>query len=190
MRLLTSLLIWICAMWSVNTKRLYLTLCLCALLSACSSTNKAPVPQTNQQSSPQLHSPPSSPVVDKQSAIIAKLNAQHQEWRGTKHQLGGLSKYGVDCSGFVYLTFLQKFSINLPRTTQLQSKQGSYIPRQQLKAGDLVFFKTGIKVRHVGIYIDNNQFLHASTSKGVMISNLDNRYWNKAYWQARRISSL
>ena len=119
--------------------------------------------------------------------IKKRLYAQHKQWQGTRYQLGGLSKKGIDCSGFVFLTFKEQLGISLPRTTKQQVKSGTTITRSQLKAGDLVFFKTSIKVRHVGIYIEHGKFLHASTSKGVMISNLNNNYWHKAYWKAVRI---
>ncbi len=68
-----------------------------------------------------------------------------------------------------------------------QRKLGFAVKKSQLKVGDLLFFKTGWSSRHVGIYIGNNEFMHASTSQGVMISSLDNSYWKQKYWQARRL---
>lgn len=121
------------------------------------------------------------------STTNAKLTAQHREWRGTPYKYGGLSKRGVDCSGFVHLTYRDRFGINLPRSTELLSKTGTPISQRQLVIGDLVFFRTGGSKRHVGIYMGNRQFLHASTSKGVMISSLDNVYWRDKYWKAQRI---
>ena len=85
---------------------------------------------------------------------------------------------------------LQKFGIDVPRSTEYQSQVGQSIKKHQLRAGDMVFFKTGVKVRHVGIYIDKGDFIHASSSKGVMISNLDNPYWSSAYWKAKRLQYL
>jgi cell wall-associated NlpC family hydrolase len=122
-----------------------------------------------------------------QSQVSSALHTQYNGWQGTPYRLGGLSKKGIDCSGFVYLTFKQRFGITLPRTTKAQVKQGDKISRRKLKPGDLVFFKTGWRTRHVGIYIGNGKFLHASTSKGVIISKLDNVYWKKKYWRAQRI---
>jgi len=119
--------------------------------------------------------------------IKTQLYAQYNAWKGVRYQLGGLSKKGIDCSGFVRITFKEKFAIPLPRTTQQQARQGFEIPRSQLKAGDLVFFKTESNIRHVGIYIENGQFLHASTSKGVMISTINNSYWQKRYWKVTRL---
>jgi cell wall-associated NlpC family hydrolase len=64
---------------------------------------------------------------------------------------------------------------------------GQAIQRERLRAGDLVFFKTGLFTRHVGMYIDDGDFLHVSSSNGVMVSNLEDLYWKRTYWQARRI---
>ncbi|MBM6550909.1 C40 family peptidase [Marinomonas ostreistagni] len=119
--------------------------------------------------------------------VSQRLYQQHQEWRGTPYVWGGMSKRGVDCSGFVHLTLEQQFATRIPRTTAQQSQTGFAIPSADLRAGDLVFFKTGSKARHVGIYIEDGQFLHASSSRGVMISRLDNVYWKEHYWHARRL---
>ena len=90
--------------------------------------------------------------------------------------------------GFVYLTYRDNFSIQLPRTTEQQLQRGVKVNTQaDLKAGDLVFFKTGIWQRHVGIYLEKRKFLHVSTKKGVIISHLDNPYWKKRYWSAIRV---
>ncbi len=125
--------------------------------------------------------------LQKKSTVTKGLYSQHREWKGVKYRMGGLNKRGVDCSGFVYLTFKSKLGIKLPRTTKAQARLGKEVEKSRLKAGDLVFFKTSYKVRHVGIYIENGKFLHASTSRGVMISRLDNVYWKKKYWKARRV---
>ncbi|NOQ68939.1 MAG: hypothetical protein GQ573_02320 [Gammaproteobacteria bacterium] len=115
------------------------------------------------------------------------LNQQYKDWRHVPHRMGGMSKKGIDCSGLVYLTYRTKFGFDMPRSTEYQSKVGRSIQQDQLRAGDMVFFKTGIKTRHVGMYIDKGDFLHASSSKGVMISNLKNPYWTRAYWKAQRV---
>ncbi|MDH3343205.1 MAG: NlpC/P60 family protein [Gammaproteobacteria bacterium] len=116
-----------------------------------------------------------------------KLYAQLNEWKGTEYEMGGLDKDGVDCSGFVYNTFRTKLGINIPRSTELQITTGKTVSKDKLRAGDLVFFKTSKKVRHVGIYIEKNKFLHASTSKGVMISKLNNVYWKSKFLKAKRL---
>ncbi len=100
-----------------------------------------------------------------------------------------LTPRGVDCSGFVVRTFRDKFALQLPRETREQAEIGTRIDKRDLLPGDLVFFKTGSGESglHVGIYDTDNQFIHASTSQGVTRSSLDNVYWNKKFWQARRI---
>ena len=119
--------------------------------------------------------------------VKEQLYLQYQQWKGTNYKMGGLSKQGIDCSGFVYITYLEKLGIELPRTTELQSRIGKEVKRVELRAGDLVFFKTGPKVRHVGMYLENDTFLHASTKVGVTISTLNGHYWRTKYWHARRV---
>lgn len=119
--------------------------------------------------------------------VYRKLMSHYRDWKGVRYEMGGLSKRGVDCSGFVLTAFQSKLGMNIPRSTELQSQVGVKVKRNQLKTGDLVFFKTSYKVRHVGIYLEDGDFMHASSSRGVMISNLSNVYWNNKYWKARRI---
>ncbi|MDO6805545.1 NlpC/P60 family protein, partial [Wenyingzhuangia sp. 1_MG-2023] len=100
----------------------------------------------------------------------------------------GLSRQGIDCSGLVYLTYRDEFGLPVPRTTLQQSQIGSAVSRNELRPGDLVFFKTENKNRHVGMYLDNDQFLHVSTKSGVIISSFENSYWENHYWQSRRLA--
>lgn len=160
----------------LRKKHYYLTYIgplLCSLIiTGCTSSKSVPVtPPATQQS----------------GSTLNKLNGAYQKWAGTPYQLGGTTHSGMDCSGLVYMVFVEEFGTYLPRTTEAQVALGKRINKSQLRAGDLVFFKTGYRSRHVGIYLSNNQFLHASTSKGVIISDLNNPYWADAYWQARRI---
>jgi cell wall-associated NlpC family hydrolase len=123
------------------------------------------------------------------SLIKDVLYAQYREWKGTRYQLRGLSKDGIDCSGFVHITFKSKLGVNLPRSSDLQAALGTGIDKDELRAGDLVFFKTGRTLKHVGVYLEEGRFLHASTKSGVMISHLNERYWKSAYWKARRLDT-
>lgn len=109
------------------------------------------------------------------------------QWQGVPYRFGGTSKEGVDCSAFTQNAFNALHRFSLPRTTEYQATTGTKIPLNSAKKGDLIFFKTSVKVRHVGVYIGNREFMHASTSKGVIISSLDNPYWKKAFWQVRRV---
>lgn len=124
-----------------------------------------------------------------QQAIQSILLDQYEAWEGTPHQMGGMSQNGVDCSGLVYRTFLARLGHELPRTTRGQASVGDPVSRGQLRPGDLVFFKTGYKTRHVGIYTGDARFLHASSSAGVTTSALDNPYWASNYWQSRRVGA-
>ncbi len=125
-----------------------------------------------------------------QHQVISKLYAHLEEWHGVPHRDGGMGKQGIDCSGFTALTLRRLFDVRLPRTTSQQANSGTTISRLQLRPGDLVFFKIRMGVRHVGIYVEEQKFMHASKSRGVMLSRLDNPYWLEHYWQARRVAAL
>jgi len=119
--------------------------------------------------------------------ILDLLYQQVEAWEGTPYRLGGLSKEGIDCSGFVYMTYLTRFNTRLPRSAYRQSQTGDYVFQRDLRAGDLVFFRIGYSTRHVGIYLENDLFAHASKSSGVMVSDLQDTYWSRRYWKAVRI---
>ncbi|MGL4723183.1 MAG: NlpC/P60 family protein [Scandinavium sp.] len=133
--------------------------------------------------------PPPNPRLSDSITVIANLNDQLTNWRGTPYRYGGSTRRGVDCSAFVMMTFRDQFDMQLPRDTKNQARVGTKIDKDDLLPGDLVFFKTGSggSGLHVGIYDTDNQFIHASTSQGVTRSSLDNVYWRKNFWQARRI---
>ncbi|KGY11262.1 hypothetical protein NM22_16555 [Vibrio tubiashii] len=112
----------------------------------------------------------------------------YKQWKGAPYRLGGESLNGVDCSAFVQATYKDALGLQLPRTTLAQVQVGQEIDYAEANIGDLVFFKTSPKVRHVGVYMGSKQFMHASTSKGVIISRLDNPYWASKYWHFRRVA--
>ena len=113
----------------------------------------------------------------------------YRGWKGVPYRLGGNSYNGIDCSAFVQIAYKEALNIHLPRTTLAQVNIGNELNYDQVKVGDLAFFKTSSKVRHVGVYIGNKQFMHASTSKGVIISRLDNPYWASKFWHFRRVAT-
>ncbi|EHD21996.1 MULTISPECIES: bifunctional murein DD-endopeptidase/murein LD-carboxypeptidase [Brenneria] len=121
--------------------------------------------------------------------IKSKLLNQYASWKGVRYRLGGDSKRGIDCSAFVQRTFRDQFGMDLPRSTSEQQAIGQKVQPAKLRPGDLVLFRAGSTGRHVGIYVGNGQFVHASTSSGVMISNMDDSYWKKRYREARRVLS-
>ncbi len=109
-------------------------------------------------------------------------------WMGTPYEYGGESRSGIDCSAFSREIFRSSAGIALPRTTEDQVKIGSPVPQDQLKFGDLLFFNTsGKNPSHVGIYIGDDMFAHASVSFGVTLSSLYSSYYKKRYTEARRI---
>ena len=117
-----------------------------------------------------------------------KIIATAKKYIGVPYVWGGESPSGFDCSGFVQYVF-KVHGISLNRTTETQYKHGSYVSKSNLKPGDLVFFQNTYRagISHVGIYIGNGQFIHASSSKGVTISNLSSSYYTSHYYGARRI---
>lgn len=104
-----------------------------------------------------------------------------EQWYGTRYRLGGTTKDGIDCSAFVQILFVTQWGINLPRTAREQYDATTRISRTELKEGDLVFFNTTGGVSHVGMYLQNNKFVHASSSGGVTISDLFDPYWERRF---------
>ncbi len=121
-------------------------------------------------------------IKDMNQALMSFYN----EWKNVKYKYGGNSKKGIDCSAFTQRIFKEKFDVKIPRTTLTQVKVGKAIKRSQLEMGDLVFFKTGKFDKHVGVYMGNGDFMHASI-KGVKFTKLDKPYYKKKYWTSRRI---
>ncbi len=123
----------------------------------------------------------------KKSSVNHKLEAHYKKYKAAPYKYGGTSIKGFDCSGFVQFTYKNIFNIRLPRTTRLMLKEGTAIKKTQLKIGDLVLFRTSKRYRHVGIFMGDNLFMHVSTKKGLMKSNLNNPYWLNRYLTSRRI---
>lgn len=115
-----------------------------------------------------------------------KLYNTIDEWMGTRYCYGGNSKSCIDCSAFTGTIFRNVFKIDLPRTAREQYSICTKVKKNELKEGDLVFFNTRGGISHVGVYLHNNKFVHASTSSGVMISDLDDNYWGGKYAGAGR----
>jgi len=103
------------------------------------------------------------------------------EWYGTNYKLGGTTKKGIDCSAFTQFLFASVYAISLPRTAKEQYKMTDRISRTELKEGDLIFFNTRGGVSHVGVYLQNNKFVHAAASGGVKISDLFDEYWVRRF---------
>lgn len=104
------------------------------------------------------------------------------KWWGTRYCIGGSTMNCIDCSAFTQVIMKEVYNVQLPRTAQEQFNIMQPIAIDELQEGDLIFFNTGGRgISHVGIYIQNNKFLHASTSQGVTITNLSDKYWNPKF---------
>ena len=131
---------------------------------------------------------PSAAALGGSTVTGQQIVATAKQYLGVPYLWGGTTTNGFDCSGLVQYVFGQH-GITLPRTSQEQYQVGRYVAKADLQVGDLVFFAntytTGIS--HLGIYVGGGQFLHASSSQGVIISSLDNVYWAPRYYGAKRV---
>lgn len=143
------------------------------MTAACSST---PQPVT-----------PHPDTAQNRDATEQRLRMAAKDWEGTPHRLGGLDRNGIDCSGLVVRIYADLFGYRMPRTTGTLARTGWPASRQTLIPGDLVLFHIPGSKQHLGIYLGREEFVHASASRGVMISRLDERYWYSTFWTARRI---
>lgn len=137
----------------------------------------------------EVYDPEAEEQIEKEQDISEMLMPEIISYLGTPYKYGGVTKNGIDCSAFVQNTFFFALDIALPRTSIQQSTIGITIIRDSLKFGDLIFFHTRgrRKISHVGIYLDENKFVHSSRSGGVKISDLNENFYSKAFVLAKRI---
>ncbi|MGZ8559427.1 MAG: C40 family peptidase [Chitinophagaceae bacterium] len=109
------------------------------------------------------------------------------EWYGTRYRYGGTTKSGIDCSAFVQAIYVAAFAVTLPRTARDQYRYSRIISATEMKTGDLVFFNTTGGISHVGIYLQNNKFVHASSAYGVTISDMFDPFYIKRFIGIGRI---
>lgn len=124
-----------------------------------------------------------------------RFTEEVKEYLGTPYRKGGTTKKGMDCSGFARTVYDRLLGIDLPQSSadQFQSDNLEKIDTRKLQTGDLVFFGSGKKkkrINHVGVYLSDGQFIHASSSEGVMVSSLSDKYWRKRYVGSKRHQAL
>ena len=169
-----------------HMKRLFPILLLVLMISSCKSKKG----YSSKKKQTQTVKVNTTAKPSKEAESIVKTA---KSFNGTRYKYGGTTKRGMDCSGLVYTSF-GDHNISVPRTTKDLSSYGNWIDIKEVNVGDLVFFatkKNSRKVNHVGIVTNirtgNVEFIHASSSKGVMISSLAEKYWYFAFVQARRV---
>lgn len=128
-----------------------------------------------------------------ENARHLKATNKALDYIGTRYKYGGTSRKGMDCSGLIYTAFLEE-NISLPRTARDMSLRGTRLKLKEVSTGDLLFFETNKNrkvINHVGLVVDTKDgdllFIHSSTSRGVIISSLNENYWRNNFVMARRI---
>jgi cell wall-associated NlpC family hydrolase len=178
--------------------KILIVLAAAAIASACASSGASrprPFPTPAGASTPALASPepaPATPVTPPRAATLAQDQAVVStalSFRGTPYRNGGTDPTGFDCSGFTQWVFAQ-YGIALPREVEQQFKVGEKIAQDDLKPGDLVFFHTETRgPSHVGIFVADDQFVHAPSSRGVVrVEYINSTYWGRRFVGARRVS--
>ncbi|WP_175620297.1 C40 family peptidase [Chryseobacterium schmidteae] len=128
----------------------------------------------------------------KHNKTIDNILTEAQTYLGTPYRYGGMTRKGIDCSAFVLSVFGAAAGLTLPRVAASQSQEGEAIDKENLQKGDLIFFSHGKRISHVGIVENVTEegeimFIHAATSKGVMISSLNDSYWGPKFRFAKRV---
>ncbi len=182
----------------------FCTLCIICLLSISGCAHKRVAyqplqePLRNHSKSKRLYQIGSVRLPDS-VRFDSRLASFYHKWEKVPYRLGGASRKGVDCSALIQIAYNELYHKQLPRTVREQAQVGKKISPKQLRKGDLVFFKTGWRGRHVGMFVGGNSFLHVSEQIGVTISELmptpENKgsaaaYWSRKFWCARRLPSL
>jgi len=111
--------------------------------------------------------------------------AQYEDWQGVRYRSGGTDYRGVDCSGLVQAIYRDAFEVELPRTSREQAKLGEAVNQSDIQPGDLLYFIDRGR-NHVGVAVNEHEFLHASRKKGVILSKFD-KYWKPRLKRVRRI---
>lgn len=163
-------------------KKLILLIFLSTFLISCGSSRKTTSTTAVEKTSNNSNS--------KKSDAIVKYA---KTFNGTKYKFGGTTKKGMDCSGLVYISY-QKEGITMPRVSRDMASKGKKVSLSKTNKGDLLFFKTNKNkntINHVGLVVENKKgeifFIHATSSLGVIVSSLEERYWKNVFVEVRRV---
>jgi len=160
----------------------------CLLIASC--RHKKDLAKTKENTHTSDSSGPLETILGVSSKEVRsnKLYSFINEWYGVPYRYGGCQKTGVDCSCFTSNLYDKVYGFKIPRTAGEIYKECNKIKTDKLKQGDLVFFIiNGKNISHVGVYLMQNKFAHASTSKGVIISDLNETYYKKYFYSAGRL---
>lgn len=125
------------------------------------------------------------PEPESREAILDKTVTA---WLGTPYRYGGMSRAGIDCSGFVWVVYRELGDYSLPRSSEQMQRTGTRVAPARLRKGDLLLFRyQGKRADHVGIYLGDDSFVHASSKLGVVKSSLNDDYYRSRFIEARRI---
>ncbi|SKB45175.1 NlpC/P60 family protein [Salegentibacter holothuriorum] len=173
-------------------KSLFLGFFVISLISCGSSRSKV-ITTKSEENRSERYSRSGNTEVEPANRKVYDIISNAKSFEGTRYKYGGATKRGMDCSGLIYTAFLEE-DIAIPRTSRAMSLEGERLYIKQVTAGDLLFFETNKNrkvINHVGLVIEIEQddiyFIHASTSRGVIISSLSEPYWNNSFVMARRI---
>ena len=177
--------------------QIFLLLLSAVIATGCSSHKKATVSKANEYEQVLRKPLPNHQKNDNAGTGDAqgkrrKVVEEAERWIGVKYSYGGDTKNGVDCSGLVFRVF-ESIGMRLPRDSRSQQEYTTRITKDVLVPGDLVFFSSkggGDRVSHVGIYVGKQMFIHASTSRGVIRSGLDEDYYVRHYHSSGRVSGI
>ncbi len=170
-------------------------LLIAAFFTSCGSSRKRVI-TTKEEFRKTEHTPPvykHDPEAEPEDKTAFKIVRTAKKFEGTRYKYGGTDKKGMDCSGLVYISFLEE-GISLPRTSRDMSLRGERLYLNEVSVGDLLFFETNKNrkvINHVGLVVEVNEdgiyFIHSSSSRGVIISSLSESYWYNNFVMARRV---
>ena len=124
-------------------------------------------------------------TVKLQNALLKSF----ENWKGTRYAFGGDSSRGIYCSALTRRVYREVFSFELPRVTKDQIKVGRHVSRNNLKPGDILYFRPDGKYNHTAVYLGNSLFINASSSKGVILSSMEHSYWSKYFVHGVRVDT-